>query len=135
MFASAWSLAGGITPDGGTVTTAATGANGRITVGVAQAMGGVSTNTYRDFNVPRAGVDLDNNAALARTILNQVTSTNPSILEGPLSVLGPRANVILSLAGTMRYSRKIPQREYRVLPYRSLFRRATAFALSHCGVL
>ncbi|MGO4815057.1 filamentous hemagglutinin N-terminal domain-containing protein [Cupriavidus sp. 2MCAB6] len=96
MFATTWSLAGGVTPDGGTVTTAATGANGRITVGVAQAVGGVSTNTYRDFNVPRAGVDLDNNAAHARTILNQVTSTNPSILEGPLSVLGPRANVILA---------------------------------------
>ncbi|QEZ48996.1 hypothetical protein D2917_32620 (plasmid) [Cupriavidus oxalaticus] len=36
-----------------------------------------------------AGVDLDDNAARSRTILNQVTSTNPSSLEGPLIVLGP----------------------------------------------
>ncbi len=57
---------------------------------------GVSTNTYREFNVPRAGVDLDNSAASARTILNQVTSTNPSVLEGPLAVLGPRANVVIA---------------------------------------
>ena len=89
-------LAAGVVPDGGTATTAVTGANGRITVGVAGAVGGVSTNTYREFNVPRAGVDLDNAAARARTILNQVTGTNPSLLEGQLSVLGPRANVVIA---------------------------------------
>lgn len=94
MAASA--LAAGVIPDGGTVTTATTGANGRITVGIANPIDGVSTNTYREFNVPRAGVDLDNNAARARTILNQVTSTNPSLLEGPLSVLGERANVVIA---------------------------------------
>lgn len=93
---AATSLAAGVVPDGGTVTTATTGANGRITVGIANPIGGVSTNTYREFNVPRAGVDLDNNAARARTILNQVTSTKPSLLEGPLSVLGARANVVIS---------------------------------------
>ncbi|WP_454764124.1 filamentous hemagglutinin N-terminal domain-containing protein [Cupriavidus campinensis] len=89
-------LAAGVVPDGGTSTTAVTGADGRITVGVAGAVGGVSTNTYREFNVPRAGVDLDNAAARARTILNQVTGTNPSLLEGQLSVLGPRANVVIA---------------------------------------
>lgn len=97
--AAGWSLAAvavGVTPDGGSVTTVTTGAGGRITVGVAQAVGGVSTNTYRDFNVPRAGVDLDNRAAFARVILNQVTSTNPSVLEGQLAVLGQRAHVIIA---------------------------------------
>ncbi|WP_112776046.1 filamentous hemagglutinin N-terminal domain-containing protein [Cupriavidus alkaliphilus] len=89
-------LAAGVIPDGATATTATTGANGRITVGIADPVGGVSTNTYREFNVPRAGLDLDNNAARARTILNQVTSTNPSVLEGPLSVQGARANVVIS---------------------------------------
>lgn len=86
----------GVVPDGGTATTVATDASGRITVGVAGAVGGVSTNTYRTFNVPRAGVDLDNSAARARTILNQVTGTNPSLLEGQLAVLGPRANVVIA---------------------------------------
>ncbi|EHP39562.1 filamentous hemagglutinin [Cupriavidus basilensis OR16] len=93
------SLGAGVVPDGTATATAPTvtvGANGRITVGITNAVGGVSTNTYRDFNIPRAGVDLDNRAVLARTILNQVTSTNPSLLEGPLNVLGNRANVILA---------------------------------------
>lgn len=90
-------LAAGVVPDGGnSAPTVTVGANGRITVGITNAVGGVSTNTYRDFNVPRAGVDLDNRAVLARTILNQVTSTNPSLLEGPLNVLGNRANVIVA---------------------------------------
>lgn len=89
-------LAAGVVADGSTSTTVTTGAGGHITVGVAAAVGGVSTNNYRDFNVPRAGVDLDNTAARARTILNQVTGTNPSLLEGPLSVLGPRANVVIA---------------------------------------
>lgn len=93
---AATALAAGVVPDGGTATTATTGANGRITVGIANPIGGVSTNTYREFNVPRGGVDLDNHAVRARTILNQVTSTNPSLLEGPLSVLGARANVVIS---------------------------------------
>ncbi|WP_115663418.1 filamentous hemagglutinin N-terminal domain-containing protein [Cupriavidus taiwanensis] len=93
---AATALAAGVVPDGGTATTATTGANGRITVGIANPVGGVSTNTYREFNIPRGGVDLDNNAARARTILNQVTSTNPSLLEGPLSVLGQRANVVIA---------------------------------------
>lgn len=88
--------AAGIVADGGTATTVNVGAGGRITVGVAGAVGGVSTNTYREFNVPRSGVDLDNSAARARTILNQVTGTNPSLLEGQLSVLGPRANVVIA---------------------------------------
>lgn len=91
------SLGAGVVPDGTTTApTVTVGANGRITVGITNAVGGVSTNTYRDFNIPRAGVDLDNRAVLARTILNQVTSTNPSLLEGPLNVLGNRANVILA---------------------------------------
>lgn len=90
------SHAAGVVIDGSTATTVNVGANGRTTVGVAGAVGGVSTNSFREFNVPRAGVDLDNSAARARTILNQVTGTNPSLLEGPLSVLGPRANVVIA---------------------------------------
>uniref|UniRef100_Q46X40 Filamentous hemagglutinin, N-terminal n=1 Tax=Cupriavidus pinatubonensis (strain JMP 134 / LMG 1197) TaxID=264198 RepID=Q46X40_CUPPJ len=90
-------LASGVVPDGGiNAPTVTASASGHVTVNVNTPVGGVSTNTYRDFNVSRAGVDLDNRAASARTILNQVTSTNPSLLEGPLVVLGSRANVIIA---------------------------------------
>ncbi|MGN5480000.1 filamentous hemagglutinin N-terminal domain-containing protein [Cupriavidus basilensis] len=91
-------LASGVVPDGGiNAPTVTASASGHITVNVNTPVGGVSTNTYRDFNVSRAGVDLDNRAASARTILNQVTGTNPSVLEGPLAVLGSQhANVIIA---------------------------------------
>jgi filamentous hemagglutinin family protein len=89
-------LAAGVVPDGGTKTTATVGANGRVTIGIAAPVDGVSNNTYRDFNVSRAGVDFDNHTAGARNIVNSVTSTNPSVLAGPLAVLGTRANVIIS---------------------------------------
>lgn len=88
--------AAGVVPDGGSATFVSVGAEGRTTVGVAGTVGGVSVNTYRHFNVPRAGVDLDNRSVGARTILNQVTGTDPSSLEGPLTVLGPRANVVIA---------------------------------------
>jgi hypothetical protein len=47
---------------------------------------GISRNSYDRFSVPSAGVDPDNRTAAARTILNEVTGTAPSRLEGPLTV-------------------------------------------------
>ncbi|WP_175969366.1 filamentous hemagglutinin N-terminal domain-containing protein [Burkholderia sp. BCC0322] len=88
--------AAGITPDGGTATSVSTGAGGRQTVNIAPAIGGVSNNTYSSFNVSKAGADLNNVSINARTIVNQVTSTNPSLIQGNINVLGPRANVILA---------------------------------------
>lgn len=88
--------AASIVPDGSTATSVSTAANGHQTVGIAPAVGGVSNNTYRSFNVSTAGADLNNNGINARTIVNQVTSTNPSLIQGAISVLGPRANVILA---------------------------------------
>lgn len=88
--------AAGVVPDGGTATTVSTAANGLQTVNIAPAFGGVSHNTYSSFNVGAAGVALNNNGINARTIVNQVTSTNPSLISGALSVDGPRANVILA---------------------------------------
>ncbi|MGN3967506.1 filamentous hemagglutinin, partial [Burkholderia gladioli] len=73
------SYAAGIVPDGGTATSAATSAIGHQTVNIAPAFGGVSNNTYSSFNVSRAGADLNNVGINARTIVNQVTSTNPSV--------------------------------------------------------
>ncbi|HEY4353324.1 MAG TPA: filamentous hemagglutinin N-terminal domain-containing protein [Paraburkholderia sp.] len=88
--------AAGVVADGGTVTTVSTGASGRQTVNIAPATGGVSHNTYTSFNVGAAGVDLNNTGINARTIVNEVTSTNPSVIAGQLQVLGPRANVVLA---------------------------------------
>ncbi|AOJ14964.1 filamentous hemagglutinin N-terminal domain-containing protein [Burkholderia vietnamiensis] len=101
-FALVWAAAtcsayaAGIVPDGGTATSVLTGAGGRQTVNIAPAIGGISNNTYSSFNVPKAGADLNNVGINARTIVNQVTSTNPSLIQGNINVLGPRANVILA---------------------------------------
>ncbi|WP_232484191.1 filamentous hemagglutinin N-terminal domain-containing protein [Burkholderia ubonensis] len=89
-------FAAGIVADGGTTTSTSVGANGRQTVNIAPAIGGVSNNTYSFFNVSKAGADLNNVGINARTIVNQVTSTNPSLIQGNINVLGPRANVILA---------------------------------------
>lgn len=88
--------AAGVVPDGGTATTVTTAANGRQTVNIAAAFGGVSNNTYSAFNVGTAGVILNNTDINARTIVNQVTGTDPSQIEGALTVEGPRANVVLA---------------------------------------
>ncbi|KAB0641123.1 filamentous hemagglutinin N-terminal domain-containing protein [Burkholderia latens] len=89
-------IAGGIVADGQTATTVTIGATGRQSVSIAPAVGGVSNNTYTSFNVSKAGADLNNVGINARTIVNQVTSTNPSLILGNINVLGPRANVILA---------------------------------------
>ena len=86
----------GIIADGGTATTVTTAASGHQTVGLAAAVGGVSHNTYTAFNVGSAGADLNNNGINATTIVNQVTGTSASLLQGKLSVTGPTANVILA---------------------------------------
>lgn len=88
--------AAGIVPDGATATTVTAGANGRPTVNLANAVGGVSNNTYSSFNVGAAGASLNNVGVNALTIVNQVTSTNPSVISGPIAVLGARANVVLA---------------------------------------
>ncbi|PFH10112.1 filamentous hemagglutinin family protein [Collimonas sp. PA-H2] len=91
---SGW--AAGIVSDGGTATTISTAANGRQTVNIAPAVSGVSQNSYSQFNVSQAGASLNNVGVNARNIVNQVTSTNPSLIQGDITVLGPRANVILA---------------------------------------
>ncbi len=78
------------------MTSVSNGVTGRQTVNIAPAIGGVSNNTYSSFNVSKAGADLNNVGINARTIVNQVTSTNPSLIQGNINVLGPRANVILA---------------------------------------
>ncbi|WP_155632508.1 filamentous hemagglutinin N-terminal domain-containing protein, partial [Burkholderia territorii] len=94
--ASKFAIGAGIVPDGGTATAVSTGVGGRQTVNIAPSVGGVSNNTYSSFNVSKVGADLNNIGINARTIVNQVTSTNPSLIQGNINVLGPRANVILA---------------------------------------
>ncbi|WGS48039.1 filamentous hemagglutinin N-terminal domain-containing protein (plasmid) [Burkholderia sp. JSH-S8] len=99
MSCPAWQnavFAGNIVPDGGTATSVSTGVGGRQTVNIAPSVAGVSNNTYSSFNVSKSGADLNNVGINARTIVNQVTSTNPSLIQGNINVLGPRANVILA---------------------------------------
>ena len=65
---------------------------------------GVSKNYYTEFDVPTRGVQLNNSdtnanlssGAHASVILNQVTSSNVSDLQGMLEVLGTSANVIIA---------------------------------------
>jgi filamentous hemagglutinin family protein len=86
----------GIVPDGGSATSVSTAASGKQTLLIAPAAGGISHNTYTQFNVGKSGADLINNGVNARLILNEVTSTNPSLLQGPISIIGPRAHFILA---------------------------------------
>ncbi|MBO4123217.1 filamentous hemagglutinin N-terminal domain-containing protein [Cupriavidus gilardii] len=94
--ASRSTVAAGIVPDGGTATNVAIGQNGREIVNIAPAVAGVSQNTYARFDVGSAGATLNNVGINARTIVNQVTSTNPSVIMGEVAVAGPRANVVLA---------------------------------------
>jgi len=88
--------AAGIVADGSTATSVSVNPAGHQTVSLAPTVGGVSNNSYSSFNVTKAGADLNNNGINASTIVNQVSSTNPSLIQGAITVLGPRANVILA---------------------------------------
>ncbi len=77
---------------------------------------GVSRNSYTQFDVNQNGVILNNSRGaatsqitktsiaanpnlakgVATTIVNEVVSTNPSLLQGNLEVLGSRANVVIA---------------------------------------
>lgn len=83
--------------DGGTATGITIGSAGLVTVDIAPAdAASVSHNTYSAFSVPSAGVDLDNTGVRARMIVNEVTSTSVSRIEGQLTVIGPKADVFIA---------------------------------------
>lgn len=78
-----------VAPDGTTATTVSVGGSGKITVDIAaKNASGTSLNRYTDFNVPTAGLDLNNAVVGARTIINEVTSNNPSLIQGAGSGAG-----------------------------------------------
>lgn len=86
-----------VTIDGSTATNVVVNANGSVTVGIAPTTSnGVSINRYNEFNVPKPGLQLDNRTEAARTIVNEVTGTSRTDIEGPVEVLGQRAHVIVA---------------------------------------
>jgi filamentous haemagglutinin family N-terminal domain len=104
-------------PDGHTQTTLNTAANGVPVVNIAAPnSAGLSHNTYQQFDVGSNGLILNNSSAISTTqlagyvtgnpllsqgqsaslILNEVTSTLPSQLNGMMEVAGQRAQVIVA---------------------------------------
>ena len=96
VFLSPASLLAQVVPDGSTATNVVVNTDGSVTVGIANAPNGISHNRYTEFNVPKPGVQLDNRAEAARTIVNEVTGTSRTDIEGPVEVLGQRAHVIVA---------------------------------------
>jgi filamentous hemagglutinin family protein len=83
--------------DGTTATGVVVNADGSVTVGIAGANSdGISINRYNEFNVPTPGLELDNRVEGARTIVNEVTSTSTTKIEGTVEVLGQRAHTIIA---------------------------------------
>ena len=86
-----------VVPDGQTATTTSVSPTGQITVDIAPANSDlISHNTYQRFSVPTTGVNLNNQIVQAETIVNEVTSTVLSDIQGTLTILGPSAHVILA---------------------------------------
>lgn len=91
-----------IQPKGTTATAVATQAGGRQVVTPAAPQGDVSYNAFSRFDVGAAGATFANQEVRARTIVAEVFSPLPSRVEGPVSVDGPRANLILANQNGLR---------------------------------
>ncbi len=85
-----------IQSNGSTATNVSVGANGHQTITPAAAKNDVSYNAFSRFDVNAAGATFANQEVRARTIVAEVFSPLPSRIEGPISVDGPRANLILA---------------------------------------
>lgn len=77
-------------------TRVTTSGNGQAVIGLATPQSGVSYNAFSQFNVDAAGAVFANRGSNARTIVAEVFSAAPARLAGPLSVDGPRANLIFA---------------------------------------
>lgn len=81
----------------GTTKTNVTNDNGHFNVVIApKNNNGTSLNQFKQFDVPKAGVSLDNTNVAATTIINEVIAPNPSRIYGNLEVLGNKAHVIIA---------------------------------------
>lgn len=104
-------------PDGGTHTGVTTAPNGVPVVNIAVPnKAGVSDNTYQQFNVAHNGLIFNNSGKVSNTqlagyiggnpnlganqsaslIINEVTSTAPSQLDGAMEVAGHAAQVVVA---------------------------------------
>ncbi len=70
--------------------------SGRFDIVPASVINDVSYNAFSTFDVGIAGARFLNEGVQARTIVAEVFSTSPSHIAGPLSIDGPRANLILA---------------------------------------
>lgn len=93
---SAMAQAAGIIAGARSATSVTSGPDGREVVSIAPPVAGVSHNVYQQFNVGRAGADLDNTGKGARLIVNEVAGNAPSLIEGKITVLGPRASLVIA---------------------------------------
>jgi len=105
-----------IIPDGSTNTTLDNAQNGTPIINIAEpTSAGVSKNNFTDYNVSNENVILNNSTEIgtsnlggamlanpnlngrdARIILNEVTSANPSILEGYTEIFGRKADLVVA---------------------------------------
>lgn len=89
--------ASSITIDGQTATSVSAGSGGSVMVKIAPKNAkGHSRNTYKRFDVPKAGAVFDNSTAQAGLILNEVTGGAASTLAGPVDIKGPKADFVLA---------------------------------------
>jgi len=104
-----------VQPSGESNTSIDASANGITIINIANPdNSGLSHNKYSNFNVDNSGVILNNSSEIANTalagfitanpnlgnpasiILNEVTSRNPSIINGYIEVAGNKAEVIIA---------------------------------------
>lgn len=87
---------GDITARGTTNTIVERVDSGRFDIVPAGVVNDVSYNAFSAFDVGAPGARFLNEEVRARTIVAEVFSTSPSRISGPVSVDGPRANLILA---------------------------------------
>lgn len=86
----------GVEVKGNTNTVVAIDASGKASITPATPQNDVSYNAFNSFDVGKSGAAFLNSAVKARTIVAEVFSASPSRIEGPVSVDGPGANLILA---------------------------------------
>jgi len=91
-----------IVATGATNTQVTTGASGVTVIVPAPVKFDVSYNAFSRFDVNAAGAQFQNTDIKARTIVAEVFSPLPSRIEGPVSVDGPRANLIVANQNGLR---------------------------------
>lgn len=97
--------------DGSTQTSVSIDGAGREVIEIAPANSSrISHNRYSQFDVESNGILINNRLAAARTIINEVTSTLPSQINGEVRVQGTRAHIIIAnpnginISGTTFYN-------------------------------